>query len=258
MKMAACLIKVDNVSKVFESLKGGEVGALSDVSLEIMKGEFLSIIGPSGCGKSTLLRIIGGLMRATSGTTTIEGNEIKGPLPAAGFIFQSITLFPWLTVLGNVLMPCTIRKLNKSDYVEKAKSLMAMMGLEGFEDKYPFELSGGMQQRVSIARALLYDPEILLMDEPFGALDALTREEMGLELLRVWDRTKVTTVLVTHDIAESVFLSDRVLVMSRRPGKILKTITVELPRPRTLASKAEPLFSDYAIRIRESLGLIHA
>ncbi len=255
--MAKPLIEVENVSKSFESLKGGRVEAIKNLSLSVNKEEFATIVGRSGCGKSTLLRLIAGLIKPTSGCINIEGTKLEGTLPSAALVFQSPTLFPWLTVIQNILLPTKIKKLDEADPQRKADDLVKLVSMQGFEDKYPFELSGGMQQRVSIARALMCNPKILLMDEPFGALDALTREEMGLDLERIFEQQKVTTLFVTHDIAEAVFLSDNISVMSVRPGHIITNMKVSLARPRSsLGVKNSPLFNSHTLQIRQALGLV--
>jgi NitT/TauT family transport system ATP-binding protein len=226
------MISFERVGKVFDLADGTRVTALQDVTLSIQDSHIVSIVGPSGCGKSTLLRIIGGLETLSSGTATIDGVRIDRPSPSVGFMFQSATLLPWMTVLRNVMLPLTIGR-SKGDREKRALDLLEMAGLKGFEQSYPYQLSGGMQQRVAVCRALAGDPNVLLMDEPFGALDALTRERMNLELQRIWQLSPKTIVLVTHSIAESVFLSDSVAVMSSRPGRILEWIDVNLPRPRS-------------------------
>jgi NitT/TauT family transport system ATP-binding protein len=254
--MGQVRIKVEHVSRRFESLKKSMITALDDVSMEVSDGEFVSLVGPSGCGKTTLLRIIGGLLRPTSGKTYIGGSVLTGPATDVGFVFQHPTLFPWRTVIGNVLLPFDIKAGRTDEKRQRAVELLKLTGLEGFEDKYPFELSGGMQQRVSIARALVHDPQILLMDEPFGPLDALTREQMGFELLKIWERLRITAVFVTHDISEAVFLSDKVVVMSARPGRMVNTVKIEISRPRSPAVKEDSAFMGYAHQIRQSIGLI--
>jgi len=255
--MSDALIEVHNCGKTFRSLRGGTVDALQDVSMNVNEGELLSIVGPSGCGKTTLLRMIGGLIQPTTGSVMVNGQELVGPVPDVGFVFQHPTLFPWQTVLGNVLLAIRVKKLDRKKHTDKALDMIRLVGLGDFHDKYPWELSGGMQQRVSIARALMNDPKLLLMDEPFGALDALTREEMRVELLRIWEKLKVTAVFVTHDVTEAVLLSERVITMSRRPGKIIKTFNIDLPRPRDLTVLGDARFSNYAKEIRRTLGLIN-
>ena len=214
----------------------GEIRALADISLDVAPGEFLSILGPSGCGKSTLLSILGGLLAPTSGEVRFDGATLDGPSPRIGFVFQEPVLLPWRSVLDNVLLPAQLGGVRDPRGETRARALLDMLGLAGFEANYPRELSGGMRQRVAIARALLLDPEILLMDEPFGALDAINRERMNLELLRLWSVSRKTIVFVTHSIPEAVLLSDRVVAMTERPGRVKQTYDVELPRPRSLAT----------------------
>jgi len=245
------MIVLDHVSKTFASRDGEEVVALQDVSLTIGRDEFVTLVGPSGCGKSTLLRIIGGLIPLTRGKASIDGTPIVEPREETGIVFQAPTLLPWATVLDNVLFPLKLMHRLAPDSADAARGLLKLVGLDGFENKFPRELSGGMQQRAAICRALVHDPAILLMDEPFGALDALTREEMTLELLRVWRERRKTIVFVTHSISEAVLLADRVVVMSPRPGRIAEIIEVPLPRPRGFAQEGDPAFQACAGRIRE-------
>ena len=250
------LIQLRNISRTFASVKGDKIHSLDDVSLDIYPNEFVSIVGPSGCGKSTLLKIIGGLLKPTSGSLSVDGAEVNGPVDDVGFVFQNATLFPWRTVEGNIMLPIDVKHLARGQYAQRGRDLLQLTGMLGFENKYPFELSGGMQQRVSIVRALIHNPKIILMDEPFGALDAMTREQMGLELLRIWQSQRITTVFVTHDIAEAIFLADRVVVMSPRPGKIVKIVDVQLTRPRDLSVMSEKRFLDLQLEIRSDLHLI--
>ncbi len=229
-------VTVSNVSMIYTTLRGQQVVALDDVSLDVHRGEFLSLIGPSGCGKSTLLYTMGGLRKQTSGEIQVGGELVTGPRPnQIGFVFQDYTLFPWRTILNNVEVGLEFRGTPKQERRERAREALALVGLSRFERSYPSELSGGMQQRVAIARALALDPEILLMDEPFGALDEQTRTELGMEIAAILERTGKTIIFVTHSLGESVFLSDRVVVMSARPGKIKSIVTVQEPRPRTPA-----------------------
>ena len=244
------MIRVDRVTKVFRSRDGADVTALSDVSMEIGRNEFVALVGASGCGKSTLLRMIGGLLSPSQGGIEVAGTPVAGPRRDTGIVFQSPTLLPWATVLDNVLFPLKIMRQVDSGAMDRAHALIDLAGLHGFDGKYPRELSGGMQQRAAICRALIQDPDILLMDEPFGALDALTREEMTLELLRIWTEQPKTIVFVTHSIPEAVLLADRVIVMSPRPGRIAEVNDVPLPRPRDFASEASPDFQASAGRIR--------
>ncbi|MPZ75116.1 MAG: ATP-binding cassette domain-containing protein [Deltaproteobacteria bacterium] len=248
------LIVVDNVSRVFTS--GARiVNALERISFEIQTGEFISIVGPSGCGKSTLLKIISGLLPASSGKVAVNGDLVINPLENVGMVFQAPVLLKWRSVLGNILLPVEFAKLDLPSHVEKARALIKLVGLEGFEEMYPHELSGGMQQRTSLCRALVTDPQLLLMDEPFGALDAMTRDELDLELLRLWEEKKKTVIFVTHSIQEAVFLSDHVFVMSARPGRLLEMLSMDLPRPRTLEMMSSPKFGEYTLKIR---GLLSA
>jgi len=235
--------------------RDGEVLALGGVSFSVAAGEFVSIVGPSGCGKSTLLKIVLGVVPYTGGGVRLSGVPVEGPQLGAGMVFQTAALPPWRRIIDNVLLPIEILSLPRRDYVEKAQQLLAMVGLKGFERKLPNELSGGMQQRVSICRALIHDPELLLMDEPFGALDALTREVMQTELLRIWAETHKTVLFVTHSIDEAVLLSDRVIVLSARPGKVAEDLAIELPRPRGAAARSLAQFQDYAQHLRSLLGV---
>lgn len=243
------LILAADVCRVFTS-GARTVNALERVSFEIQTGEFVSIVGPSGCGKSTLLKILSGLLPASSGTICVDGDVVRDPLKNVGMVFQAPVLLKWRQVMGNILLPVEFAKLDVGSHLEKARALIKLVGLEGFEDMYPHQLSGGMQQRVSLCRALVTDPQLLLMDEPFGALDAMTRDELDLELLRLWEEKKKTVLFVTHSIQEAVFLSDRVFVMSARPGRLLERIAVALPRPRTLEMMSTPQFGEYTLRIR--------
>jgi NitT/TauT family transport system ATP-binding protein len=241
------------VGKAYETLEGGEVVALESIDLEVAAKEFVSVVGPSGCGKSTLLKILAGLIPASSGEARLFDEAIKGPRRDVGMVFQSPTLLEWRSVLSNVMLPVDVLRLHRAAGRDRALSLLAMVGLGGFENKYPGELSGGMQQRVSISRALVHDPALLLMDEPFGALDAMTREGMNLELQRIWEEAGKTILLITHSISEAVFLSDRVAVMSARPGRLLEIVDVPLPRPRALEMMGGEEFGALANHIREVL-----
>jgi NitT/TauT family transport system ATP-binding protein len=243
------LIAIDGVAKTYRT-KDGPVESLKPLDFEIAEGEFLSIVGPSGCGKSTLLKMVAGLLPVTAGRISVNGIPVDGPPDDVGIVFQSSVLLPWRSVLENVMLQIEMRRLSRERFLPKANALLDMVGLAGFAKKYPWQLSGGMQQRASICRALVHDPAVLLMDEPFGALDAMTREKMNLELQRIWSETKKTVLFITHSIPESVFLSDRVLVMTERPGSIAAIYDVLLPRPRTLGMMGTPEFSALAQKIR--------
>ena len=245
------MILLDHVTRVFNSRDGDQVVALKDVSVSIDANEFITLVGPSGCGKSTLLRIVAGLILPTTGTASIAGVPIREPRSETGIVFQAPTLLPWASVMDNVLFPLRMMHRIDSTSADKAAALIKLVGLSGFERKSPHELSGGMQQRVAICRALVHDPDILLMDEPFGALDALTREEMTMELLRIWSERPKTVLFVTHSISEAVVLADRVMVMSPRPGRIVKIIEVNVPRPRGFLVEGDVAFHDASRRIRE-------
>jgi len=242
-------VRVDSVGKVFDTFSGDQIVAIENISFDIRSGEFIPILGPSGCGKSTLLRIIAGLLKPTGGMVSVCGNPVQGPIKGIGFVFQKPVLFDWYKVLANILAPVELAGLRKRDYVDKAYELIRLVKLEGFEDKYPKELSGGMQQRVSIARALILDPEILFMDEPFGALDALTRDQLNLELLKIWSEKRKTILFVTHNIPEAVLLGDRVVVFSERPGTIKAIIPIDLPRPRTIEVKEDKRFGELEVEL---------
>lgn len=243
------MIAVDGLFKEYQS-SDGRVVALDNVSFRVDEREFVAIVGPSGCGKTTLLKILAGLLAASSGRATLRGTPIAGPRKDIGVVFQSPVLFPWRSVLDNVLLPVDVQHLGREQKKARALALLQLVGLEGFERRYPWELSGGMQQRVSITRALIHDPAILLMDEPFGALDAMTRETMNVELQRIWLESHKTVVFITHSIAEAVFLADRVLVMTARPGRIVEDVRVEIPRPRPFEVMASEQFMEYVRRIR--------
>ena len=242
-----------NVSKNYD-IKDGKVTAIHEISLEVNRGGFLSIVGPSGCGKSTLLMMIAGLMPVTTGTIHIDNKPVEGPRRGTSLIFQSPILFPWRTVISNVMFPIEIFKQDRSRYRKEAIKLLELTGLLEFKDRLPEQLSGGMAQRVSLCRALITDPELLLMDEPFSALDALTRDDMTLELQRIWDQFRKTVIFVTHSIREAVFLSDRVIVLSPRPATIVRDLEITLPRPRSLEVQETAEFNRYCGIIRSSLG----
>jgi len=252
LELARNVILVRGLSKRYGGRDGVE--ALRELDFAVADGEFLAIVGPSGCGKSTLLRILAGLIPPTDGTVLLNDVPIGGPRRHVGGVFQSAVLFPWRTVLGNVLLPADVQRLGRARMTARAMELLALVGLSGFEHRYPWELSGGMQQRVSLVRALIHDPALLLMDEPFGALDALTREAMNVELQRIWLERRKTVVFITHSTAEAVFLADRVAVMTPRPGRIGDLFPVELPRPRPLDIMTHEKFGGYVRRIRTALN----
>jgi NitT/TauT family transport system ATP-binding protein len=242
------------LTKSYESRDGDTVQALASIDISIRAGEFLTVVGPSGCGKSTLLKILGGLTLRSGGEAILNGAAIVGPRRDIGVVFQTPTLLPWRTVLDNVMLPVHVLGLDRRSGRARAEVLIKMVGLAGIEMKYPNELSGGMQQRVAISRALVHEPALLLMDEPFGALDALTREGMNAELQRIWMETRRTVFLITHSISEAVFLGDRVAVMTARPGRFVEIIDIDLPRPRGLDAMTTPEFSRYVSRIRNLLS----
>lgn len=243
-------IRSEQLFKTYRSRDGTAVEALREVSLTVNRGEFVSIVGHSGCGKTTLLKIIAGLIPKTEGLITIDGREVGEPRKDVGIVFQKPLLLDWRRVLDNVMLPIEVYKLGRQQYLAKAKQLLKTAGLDEFVTKYPSELSGGMQQRVALCRALVTEPTLLLMDEPFGALDALTRQRMGFELLRLWDEWKSTVLFVTHDLDEAIMLSDRVLVMSPRPGRIVDAVDVSLPRPREIFLRDTPEFGQLTSRLR--------
>ena len=244
------LITVEDVAKTYRT-RDGDVESLKPLSFDIAEGEFMAIVGPSGCGKSTLLKMIGGLLPVSRGRISVSGRDVRGPPDDVGFVFQSPVLLAWRTVLANVMLQIEMRRLPRDRYLPKARALLGMVGLQDFERKLPWQLSGGMQQRASICRALVHDPAVLLMDEPFGALDAMTRERMNLELQRIWAETRKTVLFITHSIPEAVFLADRVLVMTERPGSIAAIYDVPLPRPRSLTVMGDPVFGALTQGIRK-------
>jgi NitT/TauT family transport system ATP-binding protein len=249
-------VVLKNVNKDYYSVEGIIVQALSNITLAVEEGEFAVLVGPSGCGKSTLLRIIGGLDRQTSGEVKVNGRDVRGPISDVGIVFQDPLLMEWRTTLQNVMLPVEILRLDRNKFRPRALDLLRLVDLSGVENRYPGELSGGMRQRVAIARALIHDPPLLLMDEPFGALDEITREQMCAELLRIWSQTGKTVVFVTHSIPEAVFLGDRVIVLSARPGVVKENKTIQLPRPRTGRLRGDHEYTDYCQTIRERLGLV--
>ena len=244
------MIRLDGVEKTYRTRRGGIVRAVEDVTLHVAENEFVTLVGPSGCGKSTLLRLVAGLTPATRGAIRVRDTAVREPFPDVGFVFQQPVLLPWRSVLDNVLFSVEMLGQPPRQYRKQAADLLELTGLGGFETKYPRELSGGMQQRVAICRALLPDPSLLLMDEPFGALDAMTREEMSLELLRVWEERRKTILFVTHSIPEAILLADRVVVMTARPGRIARVLTIDLPRPRTMELEFDPRFKAASDEVR--------
>jgi len=249
------LMVADNVLVIYKGSREGIV-ALRDFSVNIAVGEFISILGPSGCGKSTFLKLACGLLRPTSGRITLDGTLIQGPRPDVGVVFQQPTLLRWKTVIDNVLLPARILGMDMKKSRAKAIELLQLTGLEEFAKNYPSELSGGMQQRVGLARGLIHEPRVVLMDEPFGALDAMTREYMALELQRIWMATQKSIIFITHSIPEAVFLSDRIIILSARPGKVIEEVRVDLPRPRSIDTMANHIFSELCNRLRNVFGSI--
>ena len=244
------MIRLDGVGKTYRTRRGDIVRAVEDITLHVAENEFVTLVGPSGCGKSTLLRLVAGLTPATRGAIRVRDTAVREPFPDVGFVFQQPVLLPWRSVLDNVLFSVEMLGQPPRQYRRQAADLLELTGLGGFETKYPRELSGGMQQRVAICRALLPDPSLLLMDEPFGALDAMTREEMSLELLRVWEERRKTILFVTHSIPEAILLADRVVVMTARPGRIARVLTIDLPRPRTMELEFDPRFKAASDEVR--------
>jgi NitT/TauT family transport system ATP-binding protein len=244
------VIRLDGVEKTYRTRRGDVVRAVEDVTLHVAENEFVTLVGPSGCGKSTLLRLVAGLTPATRGAIRVRDTAVREPFADVGFVFQQPVLLPWRSVLDNVLFSVEMLGQPPRQYRKQAADLLELTGLGGFETKYPRELSGGMQQRVAICRALLPDPSLLLMDEPFGALDAMTREEMSLELLRVWEERRKTILFVTHSIPEAILLADRVVVMTARPGRIARVLTIDLPRPRTMELEFDPRFKAASDEVR--------
>lgn len=248
------LIQVENVSKTFGADRGDTVEALRSISLDIRQGEFLAIVGRSGCGKSTLLRILAGLIPATAGSVSVGERPVVGPRRDVAMVFQRPALLPWRTVLENVLLPVQLNRTVTDQDRDRARELITLVGLEGFEDRAPDELSGGMQQRAAICRSLIHEPSVMLLDEPFGALDALTREELGLEVQRMWSEREMTMVLVTHSITEAALLADRVVVLTPRPGRISRIIEIDVDRPRSLIEHDSSVqLAEYSEEIRRLL-----
>jgi NitT/TauT family transport system ATP-binding protein len=252
--LAADFMLLRGITKTFDTASGGHVHALQRIDLSIAAGQFASVIGASGCGKTTLMRIVAGLEQDYGGRVAIAGRVHSGPSRDIGIVFQDPNLLPWRTILNNVMLPAEVLKLDRSAALERARWLIGLVGLAGFEDKYPSELSGGMRQRAAIARALVHDPSVLLMDEPFGALDALTRETMNIELLKIWTAAKKTVFMITHSISEAVFMSDRVIVMTPRPGRVVDDVLIDLPRPRTIEMMSEASFGEYTLKLRRRLN----
>jgi NitT/TauT family transport system ATP-binding protein len=252
MSISKPVLVAEHLSHTFPNANGG-VKALEKVSFLVAAQEFVCLVGPSGCGKTTLLRLLGGLQRPTEGRVIFEGRPLSGPRRRIGFVFQKANLMPWRTVLANVALPLELQNIEPAQVERRALELIELVGLAGFERALPRDLSGGMEQRVAIARALIHQPDVLLLDEPFGALDALTRERMSIELLRIWEARKTTVVMVTHSIPEALFLADRVLVFSPRPGRIRLTLPVTLPRPRRMDMEYSPEFGALAMQVREAI-----
>jgi NitT/TauT family transport system ATP-binding protein len=258
-RLRPAAISVESVSKLFGHDEQ-RVTALDNINLAIGAGEFVAIVGPSGCGKSTLLRIIAGILPTTTGAVTVNDMPVTGPVTGLGIVFQNPVLLEWRNILDNVLIQIELRSLGRASYLDRARQLLAAVGLSEFAGRYPRQLSGGMRQRAAIVRALIHDPPLLLMDEPFGALDALTREQMRIDLEELWLKTRKTVLFVTHSIDEAVLLADRVIVMSPRPGRIEQTIEIGLPRPRGLDARKAPGFLQASERITNlflSRGVLH-
>lgn len=247
------VLRIKAVRKLYRDLE-----AIRNVSFDVADGEFLSLLGPSGCGKSTLLMMVAGLIDSTEGEIAVNGRAVAGPRREVGVVFQQPVLLPWRKVLDNVLFPIELLKLPRAQYEKRAMDLLAMAKIDDFAHHLPRQLSGGMRQRVSICRALIHDPRILLMDEPFSALDALTRDEMGIELLRIWQANRKTVIFVTHSIREAVLLSDRVLVMGRRPSTIVEELAIDLPRPRHIAMTEDESFNRFVRTLRKAIEASHA
>jgi NitT/TauT family transport system ATP-binding protein len=245
-------MQVRHVTKYYKTSTGA-VHALEDINLDIAQGEFTCILGPSGCGKTTLLWGLSGLHELTSGEVILNGTPVTGPRPEIGMIFQEANLLPWRDLMKNILFPFEIKKLDPKPYEDRIQGLIDEVGLSGFENKYPRELSGGMQQRASIVRCLSYDPELILMDEPFGALDAFTRDEMNLLIQKIWMETGKTIVFVTHNVTEAIFLADRVVVLSPRPGRLAHIFNIDLPRPRTIEQTFTPEFIKLVLEIKATI-----
>jgi NitT/TauT family transport system ATP-binding protein len=254
-------VRASGLDKRYRTPGGASVEALRGIDLELRRGEFVSVVGPSGCGKSTLLKCIAGLTDITAGTIEVANRRVIEPPDDMAIVFQRDILLEWRTVLDNVLLPIEFKRQPKAQWVSKARELLSTIGLQGYETRRPWELSGGQRQRVAICRALIQDPALLLMDEPFGALDALTRDELNIELQRLWLATGKTVLFITHGITEAVFLSDRVVVMSANPGRVVEEVRIDIPRPRSLDVRETPAFGVYSKHIRrlfESMGLLRS
>lgn len=259
MPMATPFVRIDGVAMRYGGVEG--TLALRGASLDVAEGEFVAVVGPSGCGKSTLMRLVTGLWPPTEGSVAVAGREVAGPVSIAGMAFQNPTLLPWRTIIGNVMLPLEVvqphrarLRIDRAAYLAKASELLAMVGLSGFENRYPWQLSGGMQQRASLCRALIHDPRLLMLDEPFGALDVFTREDLWDVLQDVWMARRPTVILVTHDLKEAVYLADRVLIMSSRPGRIIAERRVPYPRPRRLELTYEPEFQAIVHELRDRIS----
>ncbi|CAJ0863541.1 Nitrate import ATP-binding protein NrtD [Ralstonia sp. LMG 32965] len=254
---SSVMIDVDNVGKRFAARGGAAAfNALEDVSMQVRQREFVSILGPSGCGKSTLLRMVSGLVPCDAGEIRLDGRSIAAPVPEIGVVFQTSNMLPWLTVGDNIRLGARLRNLPSVKTEARLPGLLETLGLTQFVDRYPHELSGGMRQRAAIGQILLLEPRVMLMDEPFGALDALTRDKLNVELLRIWQKSTLTVLLVTHSIHEAVFLSDRVLVMSPRPGRVQHDVKIDLPRPRQPDEiKRDPRYGEYVSELSRMMGV---
>jgi NitT/TauT family transport system ATP-binding protein len=246
-------IEFSSVGKVFRTKADERVEAIRDVSFTVAKNQFITVVGPSGCGKSTLLKMLAGLMTPTSGQIIVQSDDHKAGV-TAGMVFQRPALLPWRNVLGNILLPAIITGMDREQALDRAHSLLTLVGLTDFANSYPSELSGGMQQRAAICRALLCQPKLLLMDEPFAALDALTREDLSIELLRIWQHEPKTVLFVTHSISEAILLADRVVIFSPRPGRVVCILDIDIARPRDLATTQTSIFQDYSAQIRAAIG----
>jgi NitT/TauT family transport system ATP-binding protein len=247
------IIEITRLEKTFVTVRSERIHALSNITLAVREREFVTVVGPSGCGKTTLLKILAGLVPASSGTVRVDGKGVAAPRRDIGIVFQNPVLLPWRTVMENVLLPAEVQGIPLGAARARARDLLTMVGLADFENKYPMELSGGMQQRAAISRALVSDPRLLLMDEPFGALDAMTREQLNLDLQRIWRESGKTVLLITHSIPEAVFLGDRVVVMTPRPGRLARIVDVAMARPRPIDAMGEPLFGRLTSEIRRLL-----